>query len=307
MAYYVGIDIGGTNVKYGLVTETGDILVEGKVSTHHNGTELIQTIEEIVHGYQQDYSLTAVGLSVPGVVEETGYLTTGGSIQDFYDMDLKGLLEKNLNLPVFVENDANSAALAEKWLGAGREYQHLLCVVVGTGIGGGIIINGDLFRGAHSNAGEFGFMVVQPIEHQDTRLATLSLTGSVQCGVVSPYEISQSGYETNQFDGETVFRLAAEGDEVAQQLIDVFYDRLAIGVFNMAIAFDPEIVLIGGAISSNPSFMMELNRRVTALKEGHIDMGNVQLPAIRNCQFFNQAGIIGAVYRSIKALAKEAN
>ncbi|MBP1039928.1 ROK family protein [Vagococcus sp. BWB3-3] len=306
MTYYVGIDIGGTNVKFGLVTETGEILADGKVSTNHNGAELIQTIKGIVSKYQQEYLITAVGLSVPGVVEENGFLTTGGSIQDFYGIDLKGLLEETLSLPVFVENDANSAALAEKWLGAGKDYQHMLCVVVGTGIGGGIILNGELFRGAHSNAGEFGFMVVQPIKNHDTRLATLSLTGSVQCGVVSPYEVSQQGHETNQLDGETVFRLAAEGDVVAQELIDVFYDRLALGIFNIGISFDPEIVLIGGAISSNQAFMKELERRVNLLKEGHIDMGNVQLPQIRSCQFFNQAGIIGAVYRSITALAKEA-
>lgn len=305
--YYVGIDIGGTNVKYGLVTETGEIVTDSKVSTSHNGADLIQTIKTIVSNYQQDYPIRAVGLSVPGVVEENGYLTTGGSIQDFYGIDLKGILEETLDLPVFIENDANSAALAEKWLGAGKNYQHILCVVVGTGIGGGIIINGELFRGAHSNAGEFGFMVVQPIENQDTRLATLSLTGSVQCGVVSPYEVSQYGHETNQLDGERVFRLAAEGDSVAQDLIDRFYSRLAIGIFNMGISFDPEIVLIGGAISSNPAFMAELDRRVNALKEGHVDMGNVQLPEIKSCQFYNQAGIIGAVYRSITALAKEAN
>lgn len=306
MTYYVGIDIGGTNVKYGLVTETGELLADGKVATNHNGAELIQTIQEIVSDYQKDYLITAVGLSVPGVVEETGYLITGGSIHDFYGIDLKQILEEKLGLPVFVENDANSAALAEKWLGAGKDYQHLLCVVVGTGIGGAILLNGELFRGAHGNAGEFGFMVVQPIEQQDTRLATLSLTGSVQCGVVSPYEVSQYGRETNQLDGETVFQLAAEGDLVAQKLIELFYDRLSLGIFNIGISFDPEVILIGGAISSNTEFMAELNRRVTALKEGHIDMGNVQLPAIKSCQFFNQAGMIGAVYRSITALAKEA-
>lgn len=305
MKYYVGIDIGGTNVKYGLVTDAGEIITHNKVKTSHKGEKLIETVAMIVANYQKDYEISAVGLSVPGVVEENGYMTTGGSIQDFYGIHLKDILEARLNLPVFVENDANSAALAEKWMGSGKEYQHILCVVVGTGIGGGIIINGQLFRGAHSSAGEFGFMVVQPIENEDTRLATLSLTGSVQCGLVWPYEIKKSGQITDTYDGETVFNLAVKGDEDAQVVLDTFYDRLALGIFNMGISFDPEVVLVGGAISSNDAFMTELNRRVTYLKAGHRDMGNVVLPKIKRCHFLNQAGIIGSVYRAMTGIEKE--
>lgn len=305
MKYFIGIDIGGTNIKYGLVAENGDVISHDKVKTNQKGEEIIAAVTTIVKDFQKKYDITAVGLSVPGVVEESGFMTTGGSITDFYGIHLREILEERLSLPVYVENDANSAALAEKWLGSGKNYQHILCVVVGTGIGGGIIINNELFRGGHSSAGEFGFMVVKPIEDNDTRLATLSLTGSVQCGVVWPYELKTQGELTDTFDGEKVFNLANEGDQTAIEVIDIFYDRLALGIFNMAVSFDPEVVLIGGAISTNKEFMANLSSRVVALKAGHCDMANVILPEIKSCYFLNQAGIVGAVYRAIQGMAKE--
>lgn len=299
MNYYVGIDVGGTNVKYGLLDEAGHILHHDKIKTANQGDKIIEAITGIVQTYQTEYTIKAVGVSVPGVVEDDGFMTTGGAIFDFYGVPLQEILMTKLALPVFVENDANSAALAEKWIGAGRNAKHILCVVVGTGIGGGIIINNQLFRGAHATAGEFGFMVVEPIENQDTRLATLSLTGSVQCGLVLKYLERKDLEDDGQLNGETIFSMADQGDILAEDVIDVFYDRLATGIFNMATAFDPELILIGGAISGSSEFIQELDRRVNQLKDHHRDMKQVTLAPIEPCQFLNNAGIIGAVYKAI--------
>ncbi|MGX7418036.1 ROK family protein [Carnobacterium gallinarum] len=295
MNYYVGIDVGGTDVKYGLVTEVGEILASGKVATAQNGPAIIASIAEVVQGYQDDYDIQGVGLSVPGIVAEDGFMITGGAIFDFYGIHLKDILEEKLGLPVAVENDVNCAALAEKWLGAGKKYKHFLCVAVGTGIGGAIVINNQLFRGANSMAGEFGFMVVEPIENQDTRLATLSLTGSVQCGIVNKY-LNQDGGEST-VNGKEVFDLAENGDQHAKETIEIFYQRLSQGLFNLATSFDPEVILIGGAISSNPAFILEIEQRMHQLKAGHRDMENVKLPQILPCEFRNNAGLIGAVYQ----------
>ena len=305
MNYYVGIDVGGTNVKYGLLDEAGQILHHDKVKTANQGEKIIEAIAEIVTNYQKEYPIKAVGVSVPGVVEDDGFMTTGGAIFDFYGVHLQNILTERLALPVFVENDANSAALAEKWIGAGQGAKHSLCVVVGTGIGGGIIINHQLFRGAHATAGEFGFMIVEPIENQDTRMATLSLTGSVQCGLVLKYLDRKDLTDENGLDGETIFQMAAAGDLLAEDVIDIFYERLAIGIFNMATAFDPEIILIGGAISGNPEFIQELQQRVSRLKNDHRDMKQVTLASIVPCEFLNNAGIIGAVYKAISEIQTE--
>ena len=301
MDYYVGIDIGGTNIKYGLVDGNGEIKHHDKVQTANNGQEIISEIEKIVSRYQKMKEIKTVGISCPGVVRKDGYLVTGGSISDFYDFPLKQVMEEKLQLPVNVENDANCAALAEKWLGASREYENSLTVVIGTGIGGGIILNNQLFRGSHATAGEFGFMIVEPIKKKDTRLATLSLTASVECGIVQKYQKIKPDMFNEKLGGKEIFELYNSGDEEASIIINDAYDRLAIGLFNLATSFDPGVILIGGAISANEKFMQELTKRVHLLKDGHQDMGNITLPDIKPCQYLNQAGIIGSVYGAITA------
>ena len=297
MDYYVGIDVGGTNVKYGLLDEAGNVLNKGKVKTSEKGDEIIESIQGIVKEYASDYEIKAVGVSAPGIIEDDGFMTTGGAIFDFYGINLKEILEEKVGFPVFIENDANSAALAERWIGAGRDKLHFLCVVVGTGIGGGIIINGQLYKGANSNAGEFGFMVVEPPVENDTRLASLSLTGSVGCGIVNKYEEQHPKGE--RLNGEQIFELAKQGDELGLSVIDTFYDRLAKGIFNLSTSFDPEVILLGGAISTNQEFINEVQNRVLSLQKGHRDMKNIKLPPIEACRFLNDAGIIGAVYKAV--------
>lgn len=301
MTHYIGIDIGGTNIKYGLLTSEGAILEDSEVKTNSSGKEIIATITEIVKKYQKSYEVIGLGVSAPGVILDSGYMVTGGAIHDFYGINLKEQLEVATGLPTSVENDANCAALAEKWLGAGKEYQHSLTVVVGTGIGGGIILNDQLFRGGSATAGEFGFMLVEPIKNQDTRLATLSLTGSVGCGVVNNYSDKNHLTEETRLNGKEIFEQADLGDEVAKEVIASFYNRLAIGLFNMSVTFDPQVILIGGAISNNPSFIIELTRQVNELKEQHRDMGGIKFPSIKPCFFLNKAGIVGATYKAILA------
>lgn len=301
MTYYIGIDIGGTNIKYGLLTSEGVILEDSEVKTSSSGKEIIETIVSIVRKYQLKYDIKGLGVSAPGVILDNGYMVTGGAIHDFYGINLKKKLELATGLPTSVENDANCAALAEKWLGAGKKYQNSLTVVVGTGIGGGIILNDRLYRGATAAAGEFGFMLVEPVQNKDTRLATLSLTGSVGCGIVNKYAEEKNLDNEMQLDGKEIFEQSELGDEVAQKIIANFYNRLAIGLFNMSVIFDPQVILIGGAISSNPNFIAELTRQVEELKDQHRDMGGIKLPNINPCYFLNKAGIVGATYKAILA------
>lgn len=306
MTYFIGIDIGGTNIKYGLLTSEGKIIEDSQIRTSSSGDAIINNIKEIVETYKNKYSIKAVGVSAPGVILDNGYMVTGGAIHDFYGINLKERIENVVGLPTFVENDANCAALAEKWLGMGKNYKHFLTVVVGTGVGGAIIINDHLFRGANSTAGEFGFMLVDPIENEDARLSTLSLTGSIGCGVVDKYKEQAPTSNDEKIDGEKIFRESQENNLLAKEIVENFYDKLAIGIFNMAVSFDPEVVLIGGAISSDPVFIKKLNEHVASIKKQHRDMGTIKLPKILPCHFFNKAGIVGATYKA-KISIKESN
>jgi len=266
-----------------------------------SGEEILGSIVQIVRNYQAQYEISGVGVSAPGTVREDGFMVTAGAIGDFYGINLKETLEGQLNLPVVVENDANCVALAEKWLGAGANLKHFVCVVIGTGLGGAMVLNGEIFRGATSNAGEFGYMIVEDIHEANTRLATLSLTAAVKGGIIDKYEL-----KTNQaLTGEAIYRLSQENDVIAKEVIDRFYHSLAKGIFNLSISFDPEAVLVGGAISQNPELVPRLRLELEALKAGHRDMGNLQLPHLKTCHFENDAGIIGAVYLLLTHLGRK--
>lgn len=303
MNYYVGIDIGGSSIKYGLIDETGNILKKNLIKTASKGEQIIQSIQNIVKEYQNEISVSAVGISIPGVVEESGFLTTAGAIYDLYGVHLKEILQDKLSLPVSIENDAISSALAEKWLGAGKDYSNFFTAVIGTGVGGAIIIDDKVVRGAHSTAGEFGFMIVNEIFDEDTRGATLSLNGSVQYGLIDNYqEHNENYYNLNDLNGELIYKLAKENDKVAQKVIEQFCQKLAIGLFNVLTFLDPEIILVGGGISANKEFISEINKRVEQLKNTHSDMSNMKLAKIQPCYFLNDAGIYGAVYKAIQDL-----
>ena len=297
LKYYIGIDIGGTNIKYGLLNEEGLILDQGKVKTARNdGDDIIVKIQEVVTKYEADYEIKAVGVSAPGSIRDDGFMITGGAIKDFYGINLKEILEDKIGLSVFLENDANCAALAELWLGSGKEKKHFLFAGIGTAVGGAIVINGQLFKGANFNAGEFGYQIVNSINNNDTRLATLSLNGSVGHGIVDKYE---ERTDTKNLDGEALHTLAKSGEAVAVKVIDDFYYSLAKGIFNLTTAFDPEIVLIGGAISKDKDFIIRLQKEIDDLQKGHRDMGAVKVARIKACHFLNDAGIIGAVYHAL--------
>jgi predicted NBD/HSP70 family sugar kinase len=300
MKKYIGIDIGGTTIKHGVLNESGQILIQGQTATKRDdGADIIEKVVEVVKGYQHDHDVSGVGISAPGAIRDDGYMITGGAILDFYDINLKEVLEAKIGLPVTLENDANCAALAELWQGSGRGMKHFLTVVVGTGIGGGIVVNGRLFKGANFNAGEFGYMLVEPIQYGDTRRASLSLTGAIGLGLVERYELRT---QLTGHDGKAIFELADAGDVAAIGVVDGFYKALVTGLFNLATTFDPEVILIGGAISGNVAFMEQLNLRLRDLQAGHKDMGSVKLPEIKACQFENDAGMIGAVYNIHQAL-----
>ena len=297
MKHFIGIDIGGTNIKYGLLDVQGTIVDKGQVKTmRDDGADIIAKIIEVVANYRVDYEITAVGVSAPGSIRDDGFMITGGAIRDFYGINLKERLESEIGLPVALENDANCAALAELWLGAGRGKQHFLQFVVGTAVGGAIVINGQLYKGANANAGEFGYHIVKETQNHDTRETTLSLNGSVGHGIVDKYK------ELTGLDGSGVeiYSKAAAGDAVATKIIDEFYFSLAKGIFNLTTAFDPEVILIGGAISQNPELISRIEKNLVDLKSGHRDMGSVGFAPLQACQFLNDAGMIGAVYNATK-------
>ena len=187
MSIYLGIDIGGTSIKYGTYNEYGEELIKGskyiKTPKYDLG-KLVKIIDSIVNEFKE---LDGIGLSIPGCINpESGYIQDGGSIRALDKVNIKELLKRELKIDVEVENDANCALLAEKWIGNAKESSNFICITLGTGVGGALYINDKLVSGNNNFAGEFGYMIVDNI-YDRYKVKTLNRDSSTITFIKHPH------------------------------------------------------------------------------------------------------------------------
>lgn len=297
MKKYIGIDIGGTSVKYGLVDEKGSVSNKNSFKTKADDkTGLLDDLVEAVKEVQKIApDVLGIGVSMPGVVQADGYLTTAGAIYGFYEINLKELLEAKTGLPVKIENDANAAAIAEKWIGSAQGIHDYISLVLGTGVGGALVINDQIYRGAHARSGEFGWMIVED-DDIDVEMGSLNFRGATVIGLIRRY---------NQFsdekidDARIIFERADQDETLAKNVLKSYYHSLAKGIINLEVSFDPAAVIIGGGISANTEFLNDLNKMIESIKATHNSIKNLDLPKVKGAKLKNDAGMIGAVYQLI--------
>ncbi|PMD67961.1 ROK family protein [Companilactobacillus nuruki] len=297
MKKYIGIDIGGTSVKYGLVDEKGSVSNKNSFKTKADDkTGLLDDLVEAVKEVQKIApDVLGIGVSMPGVVQADGYLTTAGAIYGFYEINLKVLLEAKTGLPVKIENDANAAAIAEKWIGSAQGIHDYISLVLGTGVGGALVINDQIYRGAHARSGEFGWMIVED-DDIDVEMGSLNFRGATVIGLIRRY---------NQFsdekidDARIIFERADQDETLAKNVLKSYYHSLAKGIINLEVSFDPAAVIIGGGISANTEFLNDLNKMIESIKATHNSIKNLDLPEVKAAKLKNDAGMIGAVYQLI--------
>ncbi len=299
MTTYIGIDIGGTSIKCGLVDEQGRIGRKVNRPTASTKAAIMADLDAMVRDLKADGPVDGIGVSMPGVVQKDGFLTTAGAVKPFTGINLKDELHALTGLPVTVENDANAAAIAEQWLGAAQNVPDYLSLVLGTGVGGALVINNEIYRGAHARSGEFGWMVVED-DDVDVEMGTLNFRGATVIGLIRRY---------NQFsaqpvdDARVIFKRSKDGEALAQHVLRSYYYSLAKGIVNLIVAFDPEVVVIGGGISANPTFMQDLNATIHRLQMSHNSINELTLPKVVPAVLRNDAGMIGAVYQLVKSLS----
>lgn len=297
MKNYIGIDIGGTSIKYGLVSAAGKILSQASLPTATKQEEVLTNLAQIVLDYQKDgYDLAGVGLSMPGVVEANGMLTTAGAVKCLTGVNLQNELEKRTGVPTTIENDANAAAIAEQWLGAAQGVHNYLSLVLGTGVGGALVINDQIYRGAHARSGEFGWMLLDE-QHDELEDGSLNFQGATVIGLLRIYNIKA---QTDLTDAREIFTRASNGELVAKHVLTTYFRRLAQGILNLVVCFDPAQVIVGGGISVNPAFRSGLKEAYTELQAEHSSVRDLTLPDIVPAQLGNNAGMIGAVYRRMQ-------
>ena len=282
----LSFDIGGSSVKYAVIEKTGKILAKGKKTTPQEKEEFFRLIENVAASYRRAYTIEGAGFSFPGAVDDVSGVIGGSSALPYiHDFPIRQELERRLSLPAALENDANCAALGESWLGVGKEHEDLVFLVIGTGIGGAVVKGKRIHHGKHLHGGEFGYMV------SDASHRILSETGSTR--VLAERVADAKGLPREEMDGRKAFALADAGDTDALQAVSAMYEALAMAIYNLQYAIDPEIFVLGGAVSERPGFAEEIGKRVDVILK---DVGVARIrPAIRPAQFGNDANLLGAV------------
>lgn len=283
-------DFGGTSVKYALWSDHQLVHEVASFPTPSTWTGTQEKLLEVKAHFEKDCELSGVAFSFPGCIDhETGEILGHSAIKYIHHFPIQKALSELLKLPVAMENDANCAALAEVWLGVAKAYQNVLFVVVGTGVGGAIVIDGKIHSGSHLYGGEWGFMYL----NYDGQFRNQTLSGLGTAVWMAHRYCERVNVPRGTYSGADIFKFAAQGDVNAACEVETFYKYLSLGLFNLQISFDPEVIVIGGGISANQEVITKLESRVNfLLKEANIqDFQTTLLP----CAYGNDANLIGAV------------
>lgn len=291
MKNYISFDVGGTKVKHAVLNEIGEIKEKNSYSTNKDELEkFIGDMLKIIGKYREKYNISGIGISLPGFVDpSTGYTEKAGAIDALHGKNLKEILEVKTKLKVEVENDANCVALAEKYSGNAVGSKDFVCVTVGTGIGGAIVVNDKLLYGHNFRGGEIGFMMIR--EDSDG-LGSISQNSSTR-SLINEYKKYKALDEEALVEGTTVFE-EGKKDEAVKNIIEGWYERLSTAIFNLAAILNPEKILVGGGISIREEFIETIKEHLNK-NEYWKDIG----VEVCSCKYRNDAGLIGAVYKFI--------
>ncbi|MEG0732030.1 MAG: ROK family protein [Vagococcus sp.] len=283
----VVFDIGGTAVKHGYWAKN-KLTEQGQFKTPDTFEKMTREMEKIV-SLHQDKEIEGVAISSPGAVNVEKRRIDGiSAVSYLHDFPIFDELAAFFELPVTIENDANCAGIAEIGLGAGTAAKNAIFMVLGTGVGGSIFINRELYKGSHLFGGEFGLM----IGDSET---TLSGVGSI-VKVANKYQ-EQTEKTVN---GKDIFDLLERNDELAKELVDEMYWAIAHALYNIQVCLDPELVIIGGGVSARKEVSDEIGQRLQHLLTKHL-VPEI-MPEIKTCHFSNDANLIGAALNFEKTI-----
>lgn len=306
--FYAGIDIGGTTIKCGIVDSDGKILVKDSIPTGEADcarmakamAELIKRLEK-----QAGVKVEGAGIGAPGLIDsEHGVIVFSGNIA-WKNVPVCAELEKYLSVPVKIANDANVAALGETKAGSGKNYNDVLFLTLGTGVGGGIIIGGKLFEGFRSAGAEIGHHIIRFDGEKCTcgRKGCFEAYGSATALIRQTKRAMENNRNSklwqvcpdlDKVSGKTVFDGVKAGDKTAEEVLDGYTTYLAEGIVNLVNILRPEAVLIGGGVSAaGDALLNPLRQKVYKSVFGGTQYAplNIEIATLGN-----DAGLIGAAY-----------
>ena len=284
---YLGIDIGGTAIKHSVIKENGEIITMSQIDTEASkgGLSILEKAKNIIRNYITEHKVEGICVSTAGMVDpkEGKIVYSSSLIPNYTGTQIKKTLEDIFSIPCEVENDVNCAGLAEYFSGSAKGSSISLCLTIGTGIGGSIIINDRVFHGFSGSACEVGYMNMFKGKFED-----LGATSILVKKVAKLKNCSE-----NHIDGKLIFEMAKNNDEDCIKAIDEMVDVLGMGIANICYVINPEVVVLGGGIMAQKDYLKE--RINKALKEKLIERvyKNVKIEFAENQ---NNAGMLGALY-----------
>ena len=287
----LAIDIGGTMIKYGLVSSDGKILSTNKIKTEASKglNNILNKIDNIFKGYKEN---NPVGIAVSGTGQINGMIgkVIGGNpiIPNWIGTNLVKILEEKYNLPAVLENDVNCVALGEKWIGAGKDLSNFICLTIGTGIGGGIILNNQLFRGENFVAGEFGHILIKKGEFEQFA----STTALIRL-------VKERTEKT--LNGKEIFDLEKKEIVEYQEVISEWIENLTDGLSSIIYCFNPANIILGGGVIGQGEAL--INRIKNSLFK-KIGLQFKEKLNIIQAKLGNNAGMIGASYLLLEKINK---
>lgn len=294
MSNIIAIDIGGTNIKYGVLNLDSTVVVNGEFKTRiiANNNFILEDIDNLIGKLVNEFQISGVAISTAGVVssKNSEIVYSGPTIPNYKGTNFKKMVNEKYNLPCVVENDVNSAALGEFWKGAGENYNNGFCLTVGTGLGGALIIDNKLIKGASDSAGEIGYMKIAGKDIQSIA-STKALVKAVE---------ERKGLKN--INGRIIFDLAKKGDKDSIEEIENLVKAISQVIENIVYIINPEVIIIGGGIMEQeeylkPLFEKEIRRR---LPEKFISNTKIKFAKLGN-----KAGLTGALYKFCRNYVKK--
>jgi glucokinase len=306
-ALTIGVDIGGTKVSAGVVDSDGNIISSDRRSTPvSGGVELIATITDLIKSFQSQYEITGIGISVAALISaDQGTIVGAPNIANLSKLNFVEELKKSFSLPVIAENDANSAMWAEYKFGNAKNLNPVMFFIIGTGMGGGLVIDGKLFKGANGIGAEFGHMIVQPngikcgcgsngcIEQYASGSALMRYAKEeMKADPIKAKELLKYSDASGDISGATLTTAAKQGNEIALSAFNKQADWLGSACASYTLLLDPQAIVIGGGVVEAGELF--LNPVRLAMEKYMPFAGTHSLPKIVAAKYGNDAGLIGA-------------
>ncbi len=277
---YMAVDVGGTSIKYTLTDKNAEITKLNEIKTRREPGKLFESLDEIISPHLKEIS--GIAMSFPGKINvEKGIVHLIATFTWICDMPLKSMLEEKYGVPVWIENDGKCAALAEYWKGNLTDIDNGMVIGLGTEIAGGIILNGELYRGSNESAGEISSILTD----------FKNLDNEKRFGKIGGHKNLTEEYN----DSYGLFEKYSEGDKTAKEVIRNFSRTIAAGIVTIQSVLDVEKFCIGGGISAQDVLIAEIKESVHEFFKVKSSEA-INEPAIERCYFKNASGCVGAIY-----------